>query len=138
MRYYLDTNMLIFILSKDPDEINSKTSNILTDYTNIFYVSSVAVKELILLYRIGKAVPKTIKSEEDILNEIKKSGIEIIFFNEHHFSTYTKLSIVEGHKDMNDHAIIAQAISDKVALISSDHTFKKYTSQGLDFVFNKR
>jgi PIN domain nuclease of toxin-antitoxin system len=130
--------MLIFILAKDPDEISSKVSDILTDYANIFYVSSVAVKELILLYRIGKAVPKTIKSEEDILNEIEKSGIKIVFFNEHHFSSYTKLSIADGHKDMNDHAIIAQAISDKIALISSDHAFNKYTAQNLNFVFNKR
>jgi PIN domain nuclease of toxin-antitoxin system len=36
------------------------------------------------------------------------------------------------------HVIIAQAISDKIPLISSDQKFKLYTSQGLDFVFNKR
>ncbi|OAV63386.1 hypothetical protein Barb6_03775 [Bacteroidales bacterium Barb6] len=39
---------------------------------------------------------------------------------------------------MNDHAIIAQAISDKIPLISSDTKFQYYTGQGLDFIFNKR
>jgi PIN domain nuclease of toxin-antitoxin system len=39
---------------------------------------------------------------------------------------------------MNDHAIISQAISDKIALISSDGAFENYTAQGLNFVFNKR
>jgi PIN domain nuclease of toxin-antitoxin system len=104
----------------------------------MFYISSTVVKELILLYRIGKIKSRRFKSEEDILNTIKQSDIQIVFFNEHHLSQYAKLSIAEGHKDMNDHAIIAQAISDKLPLISSDHTFSEYISQGLDFIFNKR
>jgi PIN domain nuclease of toxin-antitoxin system len=138
MRYYLDTNILVFILLKTHDDINSEVSNLLSDYSNSFYASSVAVEELILLYRIGKIKNRRYKSEEDILDEIKKSEIKIIFFNEHHFSKYAKLTIIDGHKDMNDHAIIAQAIADKIALISSDREFKNYTSQGLNFIFNKR
>jgi PIN domain nuclease of toxin-antitoxin system len=138
MRYYLDTNILIFVLSKNNDDISSKVSNLLTDYTNVFYTSSVVVKELILLYRIGKIKHRFFKSEADIIEQIKISNIKIVFFNEHHFSKYTKLTIVEGHKDMNDHAIISQAISDKIALISSDGEFENYTAQGLDFIFNKR
>jgi PIN domain nuclease of toxin-antitoxin system len=138
MRYYLDTNILIFILLRTNDDISSKTTTLLSDYANTFYVSSVAVKELLLLYRIGKVKNPRYKSEEDILDEIKRSEIKIIFFNEHHFSKYAKLTIHEEHKDMNDHAIIAQAISDKIALISSDKEFEKYTNQGLDFLYNKR
>jgi PIN domain nuclease of toxin-antitoxin system len=138
MRYYLDTNILIFILSENQDDINAKVSNILFDYANIFYTSSIAAQELILLYRLEKIKPLKCKSEEDILNKMEKAGIEIVFFNEHHFSKYIKLSIFDDHKDMNDHAIIAQAISDKIPLISSDREFKNYISQGLEFVFNKR
>jgi PIN domain nuclease of toxin-antitoxin system len=138
MRYYLDTNVLIFILQRNYDDISLKVANLLSDYTNTFYVSSVAVKEVILLYRIGKIRNRRYQSESDLLDEIKKSEIKIIFFNEHHFSKYSKLTIAEGHKDMNDHAIISQAISDKITLISSDGEFEHYIAQGLDFVFNKR
>ena len=77
MRYYLDTNMLIFMLSGDIDNIEIK------------------VREI--LYELS-----------------------------------------EGHKDVNDHVIIAQAISDKIPLISSDIEFENYVPQGLNFVFNKR
>jgi PIN domain nuclease of toxin-antitoxin system len=45
---------------------------------------------------------------------------------------------VGKHNDPNDHAIIAQAIADKIPVISSDHKFKSYISQGLKLVFNKR
>ncbi|GAB6012152.1 type II toxin-antitoxin system VapC family toxin [Viscerimonas tarda] len=63
--------------------------------------------------------------------EIKPLTIE-------HLTEYARLSPAYGHKDPNDHIIIAQAISDKIPLISSDTKFKHYTSQGLNFIFNKR
>jgi PIN domain nuclease of toxin-antitoxin system len=53
-------------------------------------------------------------------------------------SKYVELSLSAGHRDMNDHAIISQAISDKIPLISSDMKFHDYTKQGLNFVYNKR
>jgi len=122
----------------DKDNVNVKISAILNDYSTILYTSSVAVKELLLLFRIGKLKSKKFKSEAEILAKLKEVGIEIRFFNQHHFAQYVKLIIPDFHKDMNDHAIIAQAIADKIPLISSDHVFKDYASQGLDFIFNKR
>ena len=38
----------------------------------------------------------------------------------------------------NDRLIIAQAISDKIALVSSDRKFYMYEKYGLEFVFNRR
>ena len=137
-RYYLDTNTLVFILF-DRGELSSSVASIIKDISNYLYTSSVAVQELVLLFRIGKLNSRTTcKTEKDILAEMKGVGIEIVYFNQHHFSTYASLRIVDGHKDMNDHAIIAQAISDKIPVISSDGKFNEYTKQGLKFVFNKR
>ena len=130
--------MLLFILLKQADDINHKIASIINDYSSILYVSSVAVQELLLLYRIGKIKVKQYQSEKDILADIQKLQIEIVFFNQHHLETYTSLQIANAHKDMNDHAIISQAISDKISVISSDAKFKDYSSQGLKFVYNKR
>ena len=41
-------------------------------------------------------------------------------------------------KDPNDHIIIAQSMSDKIPIISSDRMFKEYIGQGLEFVYNRR
>ena len=90
------------------------------------------------MYKIGKIKLIGYKSEKDILKGIKETGIKMIFPNEHHLKTYSSLSIVDDHKDMNDHSIIAQAISDKIPLISSDSKFKEYIPQGLNFIYNKR
>jgi len=58
--------------------------------------------------------------------------------NKHHLLQYAELAIASGHKDPNDHIIIAQAISDKIPIISSDQKFKEYVNQGLEFIFNRR
>lgn len=114
MRYYLDTNILYFILSDRYDEIDRDVKAILDDYSSIVYVSNIVVQELIFLYRIGKFRYKLYKSEKDLIGAIEENDIRIIYSNEYHLKTYTSLQIAEGHKDINDHVIIAQAISDQI------------------------
>lgn len=63
---------------------------------------------------------------------------KILPYFKQHNQTLAKLEIVARHKDPFDHAIIAQAISEKLILVSSDKKFKEYTEQNLNFVFNKR
>ncbi|OAV65763.1 PIN domain protein [Bacteroidales bacterium Barb4] len=139
MRYYLDTNMLVFILlNPKSDDISREAADIIFDYSNILYASSVAVNELILLYKTGKVTLSDCKSAEDIISGMKRYGIEIVYYNQYHLEKYIALDLIDGHKDMNDHAIIAQAIADKIPLVSSDTKFHCYTGQGLDFVFNRR
>ncbi|MDR3218144.1 MAG: type II toxin-antitoxin system VapC family toxin [Dysgonamonadaceae bacterium] len=138
MRYYLDTNILIFILLNENDEIDKHVVDILNDYSNTFYVSPIAVKELLHLYKTGDIKDNYYKSAGYLLQAIENYGIEIKPLNKYHLAAYARLGILKGHKDPNDHVIIAQAITDKISLISSDTKFKSYTAQGLQFIFNKR
>jgi len=138
-RYYLDTNMLIFMLSGANDNISADVRHILKDYANMLFVSSIAVSELIFLYKNEKLEFLKFKNEEEIIKYLlERLSIDIIYFNNHHFNVYTSLQIAKDHKDMNDHIIISQAIADKMALISSDRKFDCYKKQGLNFVYNKR
>ena len=136
MRYYLDTNTLIFVLLNQRDEMDNDVANILEDYTNSFYVSSVAIRELILLYK-SEAVKKY-KTYKEIFDTIDSLGINIVPVQRNNLYAYAELVPVSDHKDPNDHMIIAQSISDKIPIISSDRKFKLYESQGLQLVFNKR
>jgi PIN domain nuclease of toxin-antitoxin system len=113
--------------------------DILVDHASTLLVSSVVMQELLLLFRIGKFTPKSqYKNEQSIVRAVSDLGIKTVFFNEHHFAEYSKLTILNDHKDMNDHLIISQAISDKITLISSDTKFPRYEKQKLIFIFNKR
>jgi PIN domain nuclease of toxin-antitoxin system len=140
MRYYLDTNVLVFLLfDKNPDDNLSKNVlDTLAGYENIFYTSSVSVRELFHLYKSGDFKTFKYKVPADVFNAIDDIGITIKPVTRKHLECYSELNTVQGHNDPNDHIIIAQAISDKIPLISSDHKFKCYTSQGLELIFNKR
>jgi PIN domain nuclease of toxin-antitoxin system len=128
--------MLIFSLQEDKhDEIGRDVQQILSDYSNRFYVSSVAVRELIHAYKLGNIKIKSVKILFEAMEEL---GIDIIPMNKHHLLKYAELEPVSGHKDPNDHIIIAQAMADKIPIISSDRKFKEYVGQGLNFVFNQR
>jgi len=140
MRYYLDTNIVAFILFDKSleDNCDRNVRNILSDYENIFYTSSIAVRELVKLYNDGELKSMRYKSPNDLFVVIEEFGIEIKPFTKQHVMIYGQLSPAEEHKDPNDHMIIAQSISDKIPIISSDKKFRNYENQGLQFVFNKR
>jgi tRNA(fMet)-specific endonuclease VapC len=132
-RYLLDTNIIIFfITNRFKEDVSSDIKSILQDYSNILYTSSVSVLELLQLCRIGKVkLAKGVKPEH--LSTIIESdfNIKIQPFTTQNLHTLSKLSISEGHNDPFDHAIIAQAISEKMILISSDTKFENYTKQKL-------
>jgi len=138
MRYYLDTNVLIYVLMQDYDSISRDVEHILRDYTNLFYVSSVAVQELIHVYKTNGIKDVNIKSVKDLFHSMENLSIEIVPTNKYHLLKYADLDTAAGHKDPNDHIIIAQAISDKIPIISSDRKFKEYIGQGLLFIYNRR
>jgi len=139
MRYYLDTNILIFILQNEQDNIHYRVKALLDDYANSFFISSIVVSELLFLFRTKKVKLGTqYKSENDILTQIKKLDIKTVIFSQENLNTYCSLHFEEEHKDLLDHLIISQAISDKISLISSDNKFPFYEQQKLKFVFNKR
>ena len=138
MRYYLDTNVLIYVLMQDYDSISRDVEYMLDDYANRFYVSSVVVRELIHTYKTGDIKDVCIKSVIGLFDAMENSGIEIVPMNRFHLLKYAELETAAGHRDPNDHIIISQAISDKIPIISSDRKFKEYVGQGLKFVYNRR
>jgi PIN domain nuclease of toxin-antitoxin system len=127
------------MLFGEKDKISQETQSILSDYNCQLYVSIIAVNELLQLWRIGKVKSKKFKSANDLVKSIETDFlIKIEPFSIQNLEVLSKLIVSENHNDPFDHAIISQAISDKLTLISSDTKFKHYTSQKLKFVFNKR
>ena len=140
MRYYLDTNTIAFIMfdKKLDDNCDRYVCDLFSNYENIFYISSIAARELVKLYNDGELKSTKYKSYKDLFSFMDELGIEIKPFSKQHVMTYAGLYSADDHKDPNDHMIIAQAISDKIPVISSDRKFKFYENQDLQFVFNKR
>ena len=141
MRLYFDTNILVFLLG-ERKSLDNDVLEILFDYSNTFYTSSVCVHELIHLFQIGKISWKKQNGKpfeaEDVLASLEEMSIEIKPITEKHLAEYASMPIVREHRDPFDRLIIAQAISDKATLVSSDLKFQWYKKYGLEFVQNKR
>lgn len=140
MRYYLDTNILIFYHDKQRRGLSREVVEIFSDYSNVLYTSSVCVQEMIHLCEIGKIGNDKYDKYEagEILQWLKENDIRIVPVEERHLEKYAEMPMHEEHRDPNDRMIIAQAIVDKVPVISSDYKFGQYVEEGLEFVQNER
>ena len=135
MRYLIDTSILVDIITED--YISDKIWSIVDDYENITYVSSESIKEFIHLVQRKKIVPKKNVSALNIFDFIENElGCTVKYVDKSHLQTFAKLDLVEEHNDPSDRLIIAQALTEKLPLISSDKKFPKYRQQGLDLISN--
>ena len=140
MRYLIDTNIIVYIIS-DPDSLDNDVKAIISDPDNTLYTSSESAKELVIAYRNKGLLTKRWGKAEDMLNSIEDEyGIYIRPINREHIHTYARLSLNtrQDHRDPSDHVIISHAITEHMPLISSDTRLGYYRAQGLDFIYNKR
>lgn len=109
-------------------------------YDNLLYTSSVCIQEMIYLCQIGKIGNE--KNDEftpqSIVPWSRGNDIRIVPINDVHLMEVAELSLHENHRDPNDRIIIAQAIADRIPLVSSDRKFEMYEEDGLEFIFNDR
>ncbi|MDR2908110.1 MAG: type II toxin-antitoxin system VapC family toxin [Bacteroidales bacterium] len=137
MRYLIDTNILLYILEND--NLSKEVYDIVWDYENSIYISSESIKELIHLFHIGKIRPHKLKNVQDIFYTIEHElGYFINYVKKEHLQTMARLDLAPAHNDPSDHLIIAQAITEKIPLISSDRKFEAYRKQKLNFIYNKK
>lgn len=140
MRIFLDTNILVFLYTGHRGDLSRDVQSFMNDYSNEFLTSSVCIHELIHLIqteRIGKKNAAR-NGAMDIMDWLHNANIAIVPVTEANLLAYAKLPLRPDHNDPNDRLIIAQAISDRIALISSDRKFSQYERDGLDFIFNSR
>lgn len=141
MRFYLDTNILIYLLRAERDELCPDVLSVISNYESIMLTSTVCVQELIHLFQIGK-ITLTKRNRDTDLEKVPKwlddLGIRIVPVGVPHLQRLAGLPLFDDHRDPNDRLIAAQAISDRVPLISSDRKFERYRAYGLDFMFNER
>lgn len=143
MRYYLDTNILVFLRTSNLSEISREVQYILQDYDNRLYTSSVCIHELIHLCQIGKVSEckghkRTPVDVSEIILWLNDAGIKIQYVSEKHLQTLAELPLKKDHHDPFDRLIIAQAIADGISIITSDRQFAYYQRYGLKLMFNER
>ena len=140
MRYLLDTNIYIFLIS-DKESLHPDILAMLSEPDALWCISTESVRELIVAYNNKGWGNKKWKSAEDMVRAIEETYfVEVLSVQKEVMYTYSRLRInkSQNHRDPSDHVIISHAMTLKMPLISSDTRFDYYRKQGLDFIFNEK
>lgn len=138
MRLLLDTNIYVYMVS-DRNSLTKDVCAYIEDPENLKYLSIISLQELITAFRTKKLLSNIWKNEAEMISFVLNDpSVEIDNTDINVIRTLASLQInqLQDHKDPFDHIIIAQAISHKMTLISSDTKFPFYRKQGLRLIEN--
>jgi PIN domain nuclease of toxin-antitoxin system len=122
MNLLFDTCTFIWFYS-DPQKLSARATILLRDPTNILWLSTVTVWEIIVKNRIGK-LPMTADIEVIVNDQVQKNGIRILPVGFRHVLEGRTLPL--HHNDPFDRLLICQALADQLVVVTSDAKFRPY------------
>jgi PIN domain nuclease of toxin-antitoxin system len=129
-RYFIDTCVLIWLI--DENRCVNDVRYDMEYYQGDFFISMEAITEMMYIIQSGKL--KFFMSPDVIFNAINDFNIKILPFDTKALNTLKDLPFFKQHNDPTDRKIIAHAIANKCALISSDDNFPLYEPYGLKYI----
>ncbi|MCF6226914.1 MAG: type II toxin-antitoxin system VapC family toxin [Xanthomonadales bacterium] len=118
MNLLLDTHVLIWALENNP-KLSAQARVAIIDGSNVVFVSSVSAWEISIKKAAGK-----LKAPDNLFEEIKLHRFTPLNINFDHAQLAGKLPAI--HKDPFDRMLIAQAMIEKLCLVSRDSFFSQY------------
>ncbi|MCW5313921.1 PIN domain-containing protein [Nostoc sp. KVJ3] len=118
MELLLDTCALIWSLEDNPCLLPEARQQI-SDSSNKVFVSAVSVWEIEIKRKKGQ-----LKTPENLIQAIIDTKFSFLSITEYH--AVKAASLPEYHKDPFDRLLIAQAMLEKMVIITSDTIFGKY------------
>ena len=118
MKIIIDTHIFLWAIA-NPAKLDKKHRQKIETPTNIIYVSSVSITELMIKSSIGKLAVNF-----DPIDIAKKSGFELLDYSAEDALALKELPF--HHKDPFDRMLISQALNRKYALMTDDAKMAKY------------
>ena len=122
MKCLLDTHAFIWLITEDP-KLSDPARNCILDGRTTLYLSGASIWEIVIKYNIGKlrlpGHPQTFISKQLATNSIEELPITFKHaFNLQH--------LPDHHKDPFDRMLVAQAIFEKLSIITIDPIIAQY------------
>jgi PIN domain nuclease of toxin-antitoxin system len=117
----LDTHTFIWFFNGD-EQLSSKAKRLIEDSKINKFVSIASVWEIAIKIGLGKLTFDGSTSE--IVELIFKNGFQILQISVDHIVAYETLEFI--HRDPFDRILIAQAIVEKLTIITKDENIQKY------------
>ncbi len=118
MKLIIDTHVFLWALTA-PKKIEKNRRAELESLSNVIYVSSISVAELMIKASIGK-----LDIDFDPVDMIEKSGFEPLDFRGEDALLLKVLPF--HHKDPFDRMLIAQSITNQYPIMTDDEKFRAY------------
>jgi PIN domain nuclease of toxin-antitoxin system len=119
MRLLLDTSVLIHMVEL-PERLSRRAASVLRNLNNSLELSAVSVTEIAIKAGSGKLAFSAV-----ILREaIDELGIRILPFTADH--AFRMFGLPRHHGDPFDRQIIAQALCEKISVVTPDEKFRLY------------
>lgn len=130
MNILLDTHIAIWALSDD-ERLETKARQLILDPDNFLYFSAISVMEISIKHHKD---PENMEwSGSAFYEECLKAGFYTMPFKPKHATLLDDL-ISKYHKDPFDRALIAQARSENMYLMTHDEMLKNYNESCVLFV----
>ena len=123
MKIIIDTHIFLWALS-EPSKLNRKQRTDIETLSNVLYVSSVSIAEIMIKASIGK-----LKIDFDPVALAVESGFEILDFKGQEALKLKEMPF--HHKDPFDRMLIAQSITYNYPLMTNDNKFNLYNCRVL-------
>ncbi len=122
MKYLLDT--AVFILSlKEPEKLNDKAHRILANGSEEIYLSAVSAWEIVIKWSLGKLnLPNP--PAQYVPSRMTMLGLRPLHIT--HFHALAVSELAAHHQDPFDRLLIAQARSEDMVLMTTDHLLSRY------------
>jgi len=136
MRLMLDTCAIIDLLT-DIEGMSKGARDMIDDPENVLFASAESMRELVVHFNNKKLLSRYFKDSTDVLRTVEEElDIEFLPIRRNVGYAYSRLRINEAdeHHDPSDHIIISHAITERMALMSSDTKFPFYRKQGLELI----
>ena len=137
--YLLDTHAFIWLLT-DSDKLNNNIREDIEYFQYPCYVSIETLHEIVILQSLKKI--SLDYSLEKIVDYLQTVQILILPLKINHLIVLGKLPTnkldKQIHDDPFDRALIAQAIAEKLTIVSSDGKFPPYCNYGLKLLVNEK
>jgi len=122
MKYLMDTSVLIHSLISRP-KLNHRALELLADNTAELYLSAVSSWEITIKVGTGKLVLPE-KSAEFVSRAMRLMSLKPLDITHPHALAVEALP--NHHPDPFDRLLIAQALAEKLTLLTADRVFQQY------------
>ena len=134
--FLLDTHILIWLLT-DSDKLNKNLREEIEYFQYLYFVSVESLREIVIL-RFQKKIEINL---DTVISYLQRFQITILPIDAGHVKELEKLPILtinrDQHLDPFDRMLIAQSITEKYTIISSDTKFPSYQHHGLKLLVNE-